>query len=90
MSVEIIVNREKVEAIGKKMDALAAGLESRKMKVSVVNSKGAAVDNLLAFARELENVGNVMRTHIMSTAQMLRDTVDQFETDMDGKRIFGK
>lgn len=90
MSVEIIVNREKVEAIGTRMDALVSKLENRKLNLSFENSKGEAIDHMKTFAQELEKVGSMLATYMKNTSRMLRETAKRFESDMDGERLFGK
>lgn len=90
MSDEIIVNREKIEELGSKMDTLASDLEKRKLTLSFECSKGDTVEHMKSYAKELEKVGSALAVYLRNTAGMLREAAKCFETNLNGERLYGK
>ncbi len=91
MSVEVIVNSEKIAQEKSKLDNLATRIQNRQLRLVFSKSDGNVPEQMQILASNLLDVGDALALLVSKTSQIIELTGEKFERNLDDSNIaFGK
>lgn len=87
MSVEVIINSEKIAQAKSQLDDLARRIQNRQLRLVFGKSEGEVPDEMQALASNLLELGDALALLVSKTSQIVEQTGETFEHNLDGSNI---
>lgn len=87
MSVEVIINEEKIAEAVSQFEKLALKLQNRQLKLVFSKSEGDMPDRMEELASSLQTLGSEFANFVMKTSKIVRQTGETFGQNLDGSHI---
>lgn len=87
MSVEIIVNPKKIAQTNLNLNKIAKRIQNRQLNLNFDKSEGKVIDEMCILANNLLDLGDALSTLVFKTAQIIQQTGDTFEQNLDGSNF---